>query len=169
MNSLVPKMAGALLALAVACNPVLAHSGGHHHSMSTSSGSHSKTIHVSGYVHSHATHVAHHVKATPHHTPTVPKVTAGSHHAASTAHHSSVSHRTHYYGERDAHGRFIRSTKAKDAFKLQHPCPSTGMTSGPCPGYVIDHVIPLKRGARDAPSNMQCQTAQAAKAKDKIE
>jgi len=34
---------------------------------------------------------------------------------------------------------------------------------------VIDHVVALKRGGADAPSNMQWQTVQAAKAKDKIE
>jgi hypothetical protein len=37
---------------------------------------------------------------------------------------------------------------------------------GACPGYVIDHVIALKRGGADAPSNMQWQTVRAAKAKD---
>jgi hypothetical protein len=36
-----------------------------------------------------------------------------------------------------------------------------------CPGYVIDYVQALKHGGRDAPGNMQWQTA--AKAKDKIE
>jgi hypothetical protein len=50
-----------------------------------------------------------------------------------------------------------------------HPCPSTGKTSGSCPGYVIDHVIALKHGGADSPSNMQWQTVQAAKAKDKVE
>jgi hypothetical protein len=50
-----------------------------------------------------------------------------------------------------------------------HPCPSTGKSSGPCKGYVIDHVVPLKRGGVDASSNMQWQTTVAAKAKDKIE
>jgi len=34
---------------------------------------------------------------------------------------------------------------------------------------VIDHVKALKRGAADAPSNMQWQTVAAAKAKDKTE
>jgi hypothetical protein len=34
---------------------------------------------------------------------------------------------------------------------------------------VIDHVTALKRGGADAPANMQWQTVQAAKAKDKIE
>jgi hypothetical protein len=70
---------------------------------------------------------------------------------------------------RDARGRIVRSTAAKRDFQKAHPCPSTGKTAGACPGYVIDHVVPLKRGGQDAPSNMQWQTIQAAKAKDKIE
>ena len=55
------------------------------------------------------------------------------------------------------------------AFQRSHPCPSTGKTSGACPGYVIDHVVPLKRGGADAPGNMQWQTTAAAQAKDKVE
>jgi hypothetical protein len=72
-------------------------------------------------------------------------------------------------GLRDSRGRLKRSTAAKDAFKRSHPCPSTGQSRGSCPGYVIDHVQPLKRGGPDEPSNMQWQTKEAAKAKDKIE
>jgi len=34
---------------------------------------------------------------------------------------------------------------------------------------VVDHVVALKRGGKDVPSNMQWQTIQAAKIKDKIE
>ena len=34
------------------------------------------------------------------------------------------------------------------------------------PGYVVDHVIPLKRGGADAPWNMQWQTIAEGKAKD---
>jgi hypothetical protein len=70
---------------------------------------------------------------------------------------------------RDSHGRIKRSTAAKDEFKREHPCPANGHTSGSCPGYVIDHVTALKRGGADAPSNMQWQTKEAAKAKDKVE
>jgi hypothetical protein len=71
--------------------------------------------------------------------------------------------------QRDSHGRIKRSTAAKDAFKRQHPCPSTGRSSGACPGYVIDHVKALECGGADDPSNMQWQTVSAAKAKDKTE
>jgi hypothetical protein len=70
---------------------------------------------------------------------------------------------------RDSHGRIARGAKAKDEFKKSHPCPSTGRSSGACPGYVIDHVKPLKRGGADAPSNMQWQTKEAAKQKDRTE
>jgi 5-methylcytosine-specific restriction endonuclease McrA len=70
---------------------------------------------------------------------------------------------------RDSKGRIARSATAKRDFQKSHPCPSTGKTTGACKGYVIDHVVPLKRGGADAPSNMQWQTKAAAKAKDKIE
>ncbi|HEX6894774.1 MAG TPA: hypothetical protein VF146_05855 [Bryobacteraceae bacterium] len=71
--------------------------------------------------------------------------------------------------ERDSRGRIERSSGAKREFQRGSPCPSTGKRSGACPGYVIDHVTPLKRGGADAPSNVQWQTRDAAKAKDKIE
>jgi hypothetical protein len=54
-----------------------------------------------------------------------------------------------------ADARTIRSNSARAEFKRLHPCPTTGARSGPCGGYVIDHVIPLARGGPDAPSNMQ--------------
>jgi hypothetical protein len=72
-------------------------------------------------------------------------------------------------GARDERGRIRRSASAKAAFVRMHPCPSTGKTSGGCPGYVVDHIGPLATGGADDPSNMQWQTAEAAKAKDKIE
>jgi hypothetical protein len=69
---------------------------------------------------------------------------------------------------RDSSGRIARSSTARRDFQKARPCPATGKTSGSCPGYVIDHVVPLKRGV-DSPGNMQWQTKAAAKAKDKIE
>lgn len=71
--------------------------------------------------------------------------------------------------QRDSHGRIKRSEAAKDAFKNQQPCPSTGKSSGACSGYVIDHVKPLGCGGADAPSNMQWQTTADGKAKNKTE
>jgi hypothetical protein len=58
---------------------------------------------------------------------------------------------------------------ARRAFRAEHPCPATGTTTGACPGYVIDHVIALKRGGPDEPGNMQWQTKAEARAKDRIE
>ena len=70
---------------------------------------------------------------------------------------------------RDSRGRIQRSANARKSFVQSHPCPATGKTYGTCKGYVIDHIVPLKRGGADAPGNMQWQTTVAAKAKDKIE
>lgn len=71
--------------------------------------------------------------------------------------------------QRSTDGRIARSTSVKYQFRKQYPCPSTGKRSGPCPGYVIDHVVALKRCGADTPSNMQWQTIADAKAKDRWE
>ena len=73
------------------------------------------------------------------------------------------------YRLRDWRGHFVRCSAARAAFERDNPCPSTGQPRGACPGYVVDHIVPLKRGGADLPSNMQWQTAQDAKDKDKIE
>lgn len=70
---------------------------------------------------------------------------------------------------RDKKGHIRRSPHAREEFVKSHPCPATGRTSGACPGYVVDHVVALKRGGIDEPANMQWQTKAAAKAKDKAE
>jgi len=49
------------------------------------------------------------------------------------------------------------------------PCLSPGKSDGPLRGYVVDHVVPLKRGGPDRPDNMQWQTTAEGKAKDKVE
>ncbi len=66
-------------------------------------------------------------------------------------------------------GRIQRSSRAKHDFMRMSPCPSTGKSNGGCRGYVVDHIRPLACGGADAPSNMQWQTKEAAKAKDKWE
>jgi hypothetical protein len=63
----------------------------------------------------------------------------------------------------------VRSSSAKAEFKRTHPCPANGARSGPCGGYVIDHIVPLACGGPDTPANMQWQTAADAKAKDRWE
>ena len=95
-------------------------------------------------------------------SPRTPPRSASSH---------AVSHRSrsHRGAHRTRHGRAKRSKAAKDAFKREHPCPANGRSSGPCPGYVIDHVSPLACGGADDPGNMQWQTVADAKAKDKWE
>jgi hypothetical protein len=71
--------------------------------------------------------------------------------------------------KRDKRGRIQRSEAAKDAFKVQHPCPATGATSGACPGWVIDHIWPLCAGGCDVPVNMQWQRRADSTAKDRLE
>jgi hypothetical protein len=71
--------------------------------------------------------------------------------------------------KRDSHGKIKRDPEQRAKFMRTHPCPSTGKTHGACSGYVVDHRQALKHGGRDDPSNMQWQTVQEAKAKDKVE
>ncbi len=56
--------------------------------------------------------------------------------------------------------RTHRSAAAKHAFEVQ-----SGYPHGR-PGYVVDHIVLLACGGKDAPSNMQWQTIAEAKAKD---
>ena len=83
---------------------------------------------------------------------------------ASGSHHDAITHNGAALGvARDSHGRIKRSEEAKQEFMRQ-----TGYPHGR-PGYVVDHIIPLKRGGADSPSNMQWQTIADAKAKDEWE
>jgi hypothetical protein len=42
-----------------------------------------------------------------------------------------------------------RSRQVTREFQREHPCPSTGQTSGPFPGYWKDHIVPLACGGPD--------------------
>ena len=59
-----------------------------------------------------------------------------------------------------------RSREVTREFRREHPCPSTGRTSGACPGFRKDHIKPLACGGPDTVSNLQWQTIRQAKAKD---
>lgn len=62
-----------------------------------------------------------------------------------------------------------RSQAARHEFVRLNACPATGLHKLPCNGYVIDHIKALACGGADAPSNMQWQTREEAKAKDRWE
>lgn len=70
---------------------------------------------------------------------------------------------------RDAAGKIQRSRDSVAAFRKEHPCPSTKKTSGACKGWVVDHLLPLCAGGRDAPENMVWQNYKESKEKDKVE
>jgi hypothetical protein len=59
-----------------------------------------------------------------------------------------------------------RSRSVTREFQREHPCPSTGLTTGACPGYRKDHIKALACGGPDAVSNLQWQTIADARAKD---
>lgn len=59
----------------------------------------------------------------------------------------------------------VRSRAAVAAFRRSHPCPATGRTAGACPGWEVDHVVPLACGGPDTVPNMQWLTAQANRSK----
>ena len=71
--------------------------------------------------------------------------------------------------QRDGNGRVHRSAAARYEFRRDNRCPATGEAKGVCPGYVIDHIKPLACGGLDDPTNMQWQTREAAREKDKWE
>lgn len=140
------------------------HSGGSHSGGSHSTGSHGGGTHLRG-VYSDGTHSGGHSSTH-----------AGSSRALVRApRHSTSNHATYkapdsaYGSKRTKHSRIERSPQQRAAFVRTHPCPSTGKSYGACPGYVVDHVTALKRGGADNPSNMQWQTKEVAKAKDKRE
>jgi hypothetical protein len=128
-----------------------------------------KTVHVNGYTRKDGTYVAPYDRRPPGTADSSASVTNTSivHHyrrdylADGYTAHSSVT--------RDKHGKIKRSKAVRSEFMRVHPCPSTGKTSGRCPGYVVDHVYALECGGPDASSNMQWQNTADAKAKDKTE
>ena len=64
-----------------------------------------------------------------------------------------------------------RSSTMVRVFRASHPCPGTGVLQRSCPGYVVDHIVPLCAlgPAGDVMANMQWQAVAEAKAKDRQE
>jgi hypothetical protein len=55
---------------------------------------------------------------------------------------------------RDAKGTIIRRADVLYAYRKAHPCPVTGKTTGACPGWSMDHIVPLAKGGCDMVSNL---------------
>ena len=70
-----------------------------------------------------------------------------------------------------AEARQDRSYHEKAEFMRHRPCPATGKVKVRygCKGYIIDHIDPLACGGEDKAYNMQWQTKDEAKLKDKWE
>jgi len=141
--------------------PVFARGGGRGHGGGHSSGSHSSGGHKSSSNHSGSPSGSVHRS---------PSNKSGSHSHSYKS--GSQSHGSHSGGrkkstapgvKRDSHGKIKRSEEAKREFMKQSGYPHGRQ------GYVVDHVVPLKRGGSDTPRNMQWQTKDAAKAKDRRE
>lgn len=49
------------------------------------------------------------------------------------------------------------------------PCPATGRTSGPCPGWEVDHREALICGGPDTIANLQWLTVEAHREKTRVE
>jgi hypothetical protein len=66
-------------------------------------------------------------------------------------------------------GFSTRSSSARADFMKSNPCPSTGKSSGACPGFAVDHKRPLAAGGNDHKSNMQWLSNSEHKAKTRAE
>ena len=64
---------------------------------------------------------------------------------------------------RNSKGKIARSAQAKKQFEKQMGYPKGRK------GYVVDHIVPLECGVADVASNMQWQTSDEARIKDRTE
>ena len=88
---------------------------------------------------------------------------------AGTSSYGSSSSRYKYSSASSYSSGTERSQSEIRKFKSMNPCPSTGRRSGACPGYDIDHRVPLAAGGADRTSNMQWLSKSAHKAKTRAE
>jgi hypothetical protein len=70
---------------------------------------------------------------------------------------------------RDATGEIKRDYKVISAYKKLHPCPSTGLHTGACPGWSLNHNCPLACGCVDAVWNLSWMRVDVKKIVDSYE
>lgn len=70
---------------------------------------------------------------------------------------------------RAANGKIKRSEYQVRLFRKANPCPATGLVTGSCKGYVVDHIKPLCACGADIPANMQWQNKATSLVKDDLE
>jgi len=70
---------------------------------------------------------------------------------------------------RNADGSIKRSSSVIAAYRKVHPCPSTGLRTGACPNWALNHVVPLACGGYDAVSNLVWMRLDAKKIVDGYE
>lgn len=168
--------------VAIARTPPKTHGSSEHPTSGSHSGisSTAPKVHVRGYTREDGTYVPPHDRAGSgsgghSYTPKSLESTPGAspHLGGRRMEQTTTPYVAHPYSasgvQQDRHGKIKRSEAVKDAFKHSHPCPTTGKTSGPCPGYVIDHIVPLCASGPDAAYNMQWQTTDQSKEKDRWE
>lgn len=63
----------------------------------------------------------------------------------------------------------IRKPSTVVQFRKLYACPATGKVQSTCPGWVIDHIVPLCAGGTDSVDNMEWQTAKDSYKKDAFE
>lgn len=72
-----------------------------------------------------------------------------------------------------AHNAFaeddIRNPAVVAQFRKLNACPATGKIQRTCPGFVVDHMIPLCAGGPDTVDNMMWQAKLASYKKDIME
>lgn len=151
------------IALAVLATPSLtlargyrSSGGSRSHSSSSRSTGGSKSVDVGGHTRKNGSYVAPHYRSSPGSGSSY-RSGSGSHSKATSYKHPA-SYSTGGAVQRDSHGKIKRSASAKSDFRRGNPCPSTGKTTGRCPGYEVDHRSPLACGGADAPGNMQWLT-----------
>jgi len=121
--------------------------------------------HVRGYTRRDGTYVHPYTRSTPRSRSYTVPAPRSREYATPTHPRGYSAPRTRSYPRSSprSRSRIPRSREAKDQFLRR-----SGYPRGR-PGYVVDHVVPLCAGGADASSNMQWQTVEEAKVKDRQE